>query len=90
PRDVDGNRVGGRHLLIASMEVERDLPRNLGLAVFVDGGNAFDNFGDRLQYSAGIGLRYRLPFLVVGVDVAQSLSEPGRAPRFHLNFSPIL
>lgn len=90
PRDAEGNRVGGRHMLVASLELERDLPRNLGLAVFVDAGNAFDNFGDTLQYSAGIGLRYRLPFLIVGVDVAQSLSEPDRAPRFHLNFSPIL
>lgn len=90
PRDSEGNRVGGRHMLVASVELERDLPRNLGLAVFMDAGNAFDDFGDRLQYSAGIGLRYRLPFLIVGVDVAQSLSEASRAPRFHLNFSPIL
>jgi translocation and assembly module TamA len=89
PVDAAGNKVGGRHLLVASMEIERDLPRNLVLAVFVDAGNAFNKFGDPLEYSAGIGLRYRLPFLSVGFDVAQSLSESDRSPRLHLNFTPI-
>jgi translocation and assembly module TamA len=57
-------------------------------AVFVDAGNAFDNFGDPLEYSAGIGLRYRLPFLSVGLDVAQSISDTSRSPRLHINFTP--
>jgi translocation and assembly module TamA len=90
PVDAEGNKVGGRHLIVASLEVEHDLPRNLAVAVFVDGGNAFDNFGDPLEYSAGVGIRYRLPFLSVGFDVARSLSEPDRDPRLHLNFTPIL
>ncbi|MCU0975008.1 MAG: BamA/TamA family outer membrane protein [Steroidobacteraceae bacterium] len=90
PEDAEGNKVGGRHLIVASLEVEHDLPRNLAVAVFVDAGNAFDSFGDPLEYSAGIGIRYRLPFLSVGLDVAKSLSEPGRDPRLHLNFTPLL
>lgn len=90
PQDALGNAVGGRHKLVGSIELERDLPRNLAAAVFVDAGNAFNRFGDPLQYSAGVGLRYRLPFLSIGIDVAQSLSEPDRSPRFHLNFTPIL
>lgn len=90
PTDADGNRIGGRHMLVASVEVERALPRNFAVAAFVDAGNAFNRFGDPLQYSAGLGLRYRLPFVSVGFDVAQSLSEPDRAPRLHLNFTPIL
>ncbi len=88
PVDADGNRIGGRHLLTGSIELQRDLPRNFLAAVFVDGGNAIDDFGDPLEYSAGIGLRYRLPFLSIGLDVAQSISEPGRKPRLHLNFTP--
>jgi translocation and assembly module TamA len=90
PVDDEGNKVGGRHLVVASLEVEYDLPRNLAVAAFVDAGNAFDNFGDPLEYSAGLGIRYRLPFLSVGLDVAKSLSEPGRDPRLHLNFTPLL
>jgi len=88
PVDADGNKVGGRHLLTATFELQRNLPKNLVGAVFVDAGNAFDTFGDPLEYSAGIGLRYRLPFLSVGIDVAQSISDTSRSPRFHINFTP--
>jgi translocation and assembly module TamA len=90
PVDELGNKVGGRHLLVGSIEIEHDLPKNLGVAAFVDAGNAFDRFGDPLQYSVGVGIRYRLPFLMVGFDVAQSVSESGRSPHLHMNFTPIL
>jgi translocation and assembly module TamA len=88
PVDADGNKIGGRHLFTATFELQRNLPRNLVGAVFVDAGNAFDKFGDPLEYSAGIGIRYRLPFLSVGLDVAQSISDTSRSPRFHINFTP--
>lgn len=83
-------KVGGKHLLTGTVEIVRDLPRNLGIAVFSDFGNAFDRFGDPLEYSAGIGLRWRLPVLTFGLDIAQPLSEPGAGPRLHINFSPKL
>jgi translocation and assembly module TamA len=73
-----------------SVELQRSLPRNLVAAVFVDAGNAIDDFGDPLEYSVGVGLRYRLPFLSIGFDVAQSISESDRSPRLHLNFTPEL
>jgi len=88
PVDENGNKVGGRHLLSGTVELQRSLPKNLVAAVFVDAGNAFDNFGDPLEYSVGVGLRYRLPFLSIGIDVAQSVSESGRDPRLHINFTP--
>jgi translocation and assembly module TamA len=88
PVDENGNKVGGRHLLTASVELQRSLPKNLVGAVFVDAGNAFDKFGDPLEYSVGIGLRYRLPFLSIGLDVAQSISDTDRGPRLHINFTP--
>ena len=88
PVDSNGNKIGGRHLLTASVELQRDLPKSLVAAVFVDAGNAFDTFGDPLEYSVGIGLRYRLPFLSIGLDVAQSISETDRSPRLHINFTP--
>lgn len=90
PVDADGNRIGARHLITGSIELQRGLPRNLVAALFVDGGNAINSFGDPLEYSAGVGLRYRLPFLSIGLDVAQSISESGRGPRVHLNFTPEL
>ncbi len=88
PVDANGNKIGGRHLLTGTFELQRNLPKNLVGAVFVDAGNAFDKFGDPLEYSAGIGLRYRLPFLSVGIDIAQSISDTSRSPRFHINFTP--
>jgi translocation and assembly module TamA len=88
PVDENGNKVGGRHLLTGTFELQRSLPRNLVAAAFVDAGNAFNTFGDPLEYSVGVGLRYRLPFLSIGIDVAQSISESGRDPRLHFNFTP--
>jgi translocation and assembly module TamA len=88
PLDAQGNKVGGRHLLTATFEVQRVFKGSWVAAVFADGGNAINDFNDPLEYSVGIGLRYRLPFLSIGLDVAQSISEPDRSPRLHLNFTP--
>jgi len=76
PIDSGSAKVGGRHLLTGTVEVIRDLPRNLGLAVFFDAGNAVDSFGDPLQFSAGIGIRLRLPIVTLGIDIAQPLTNP--------------
>jgi translocation and assembly module TamA len=87
-------KVGGRDLLTATAEIERDLPRNFGVAAFFDGGNAMDRFSAPLAYSVGLGFRLRLPVVTVGLDVAQSLRAPGfphlPGPRLHLNISPKL
>ena len=76
PLDAGGARVGGKHVFTGTLEVIRDLPRNLGVAAFVDAGNAFDAFGDPLQFSAGIGVRLRLPVVTMGIDLAQPLTNP--------------
>jgi translocation and assembly module TamA len=81
--------IGGRQLLVGTVELVHDLPRNLAVATFFDIGNAFNRFGDPLAYSAGIGLRYRLPVVSLGMDIAKPLSESG-SPRLHINISPKL
>jgi translocation and assembly module TamA len=83
-------KVGGKDLITGTVEVVRELPRNLGFATFVDYGNAFDHFGTKLFYSAGVGIRFRTPVLTLGVDVAQPINSPGAGPRLHINFSPKL
>jgi translocation and assembly module TamA len=83
-------KVGGKDMVTGTVEVIRDLPKNLGVATFVDYGNAFDHFGTHLYYSVGVGLRVRLPVMTVGIDVAQALNMPGAGPRLHINFSPKL
>jgi translocation and assembly module TamA len=91
--DTSGNTqlkdVGGKHLLVGSVELVRDLPRNLAVATFIDAGNAFNHFGDKLEYAAGVGFRYRLPVVSLGVDVAKPLSTSGNW-RLHLNITPKL
>jgi translocation and assembly module TamA len=98
--DANGNpvleKVGGKDMVAASVELIRDLPwKNLSVAVFSDAGNAFDTWGDPMMYSVGIGVRLRLPVVSVGIDVAQALTIPAGSterpgPRLHLNFSPKL
>jgi translocation and assembly module TamA len=82
-------KIGGRHLLAGSVELVRDLPRNLAIATFIDVGNAFNHFSDPLEYSVGVGLRYRLPVVSMGLDVAKSLSSDNNI-RLHLNITPKL
>lgn len=83
-------KVGGKDMITGTVEVVRELPRNLGFATFVDYGNAFDHFGTKLYYSAGVGIRFRTPVLTLGVDVGQPINSPGAGPRLHINFSPKL
>jgi translocation and assembly module TamA len=85
-----GQGGGGEHKLVGSIEFERDFPRSFRGAVFFDIGNAFNDWDTPLEYSAGIGVRWRLPMLMIGVDVAQALSESGRNPRLHLNITQVL
>ncbi|MGB8327085.1 MAG: BamA/TamA family outer membrane protein, partial [Steroidobacteraceae bacterium] len=65
-------KEGGRNLLTGAVEIERDLPRNFGVALFVDAGNAFNTIRN-FKYSVGVGLRFRLSVVTVGIDVAQPL-----------------
>jgi translocation and assembly module TamA len=76
PVDEEYRKIGGRHLFTGTAEVIRDLPRNLGAAMFVDVGNSFDRFGDPLQWSVGVGLRLRLPVVTLGIDLAQPMTNP--------------
>jgi translocation and assembly module TamA len=89
PRDELGNIIGGRHLVFGSLEVERTVWRRLALALFVDGGNAFDSLGDDLEASAGLGLNVRTPIGTVHLGWARSLTE-NRDARFHLTIRPDL
>lgn len=90
PIDTSNKGVGGEHKVVGSIEIERDLPRNFRIAAFYDTGNAFNDWSTPLEYSVGIGLRWRLPMLLIGIDVAQALSESDRRPRLHLNITQVL
>ena len=92
--EASGDRTddsgGGEHKIVASIELERDFPRNFRGAVFFDIGNAFNDWDTPLEYSVGIGVRWKLPMLMIGLDIAQALSESGMKPRLHLNMTQVL
>jgi translocation and assembly module TamA len=89
PQVIQSVKVGGKNLITGTVEVVRDLPHNIGVATFFDYGNAFNHFGDPLQYAVGVGLRVRLPVVTLGIDIGQPLSMSGR-PQLGFNFSPKL
>ncbi|HEY1270765.1 MAG TPA: BamA/TamA family outer membrane protein, partial [Terriglobales bacterium] len=76
---------GGHELFIMNSEFRFPLPikKNLGLAVFYDGGNVFRNvgfggFGSDYSNTLGLGLRYKTPVGPVRVDLAHNLNAaPG-------------
>jgi translocation and assembly module TamA len=87
PTDPNGALVGGKHLVFGSTELEIDLLQNWSVGVFFDIGNAFDDFGDALEYSTGAGFRWHSPLGLIGVDIGQALSE-SRSPRLHIAIRP--
>lgn len=84
PTDDDGNVVGGRHLAVASVEIEQLIRGNWGAAAFVDTGNAMDDVDVDLRTAAGVGLRYRSPVGMFRVDIAKAI-DGDEAPRLHLS-----
>jgi len=80
PKDASGNVIGGKNLLVGSMEVEYHITRNFSMALFYDVGNAFNNFQDLTwPQGAGIGLKYYTPAGPIEVDLARQINvdNPG-------------
>ena len=77
PVDAQGNVVGGKHLLVGSIELEKAIGKVFGVAAFYDVGNAFDKVEQmNLQQGAGIGIRLYAPFGYLRFDFARQLNVP--------------
>lgn len=76
-RDLLGLSPGGKGLLEGSIEARWRITPLWGAAVFIDGGTAFDNWGEAtdLSYGVGFGVRYDLGFAPLRVDVAFPLDS---------------
>lgn len=93
PTDEAGNVIGGRALVLASVEVDWLFYERFGrwgLAAFYDAGNALEELAFDLESGAGAGLRWLSPIGLVRADVAFALDEPGAPARFHLTIGPDL
>jgi len=83
-RDASGAVVGGRYLVVGSGEIEKSITDTWSCAAFWDVGNAMDDLGIDLKQGVGGGIRYRLPFGQVRLDLATAITEEGTPLRLHL------
>jgi len=84
PENDEGDVIGGRYLVVSSIELEQLLVGNWGAAIFVDHGNALADLDDPLRTAAGVGLRYRSPVGVFRIDVAKA-TDGDESARLHLS-----
>lgn len=85
PKDEEGQVVGGKHLLSGSFELGKQIGEKWGLALFLDGGNAFDSWNDyALAFGAGVGFRYSTPVGPLQVDLASPVAEGKGSLRLHI------
>ena len=91
PKDRRGRVIGGRHLGVFSMELERSVAQRWAVAGFVDGGNAFGGSGRNtgLKLSVGTGLRWRSPLGPARIDFAHPLNDDILL-RVHVRIGPDL
>ncbi|HBX38497.1 MAG TPA: hypothetical protein DEG76_14955 [Pseudohongiella sp.] len=86
----DGEVVGGKHMLVGSVEYDIPVMGNWYAAAFFDTGNSFSDFDDmQLKESAGLGIRWLSPIGPIRVDVAKGLDRGG-SYRLHITMGPDL
>jgi translocation and assembly module TamA len=82
--DSSGEVIGGRYLVVGSVELERVFTESWSLATFWDAGTATDDLSLDFSQGAGAGVRFRLPFGQIRLDVASAITEDGNPLRIHL------
>ena len=78
PEDEDGDPTGGRSLVEGSIELRYRFLDDYGIVPFFDAGtvteHTFPSFDEKLQYAAGLGLRYYSAIGPIRADVAVPLN----------------
>ncbi|MDM8563643.1 BamA/TamA family outer membrane protein, partial [Candidatus Marithioploca araucensis] len=90
PKNFEGQVIGGKNLLVGSLEYEHKILEKWSLAVFYDVGNAFNDFTETLKHGTGVGVRWLSPVGLIRIDVATALSEEGTPLRLHITIGPDL
>jgi translocation and assembly module TamA len=90
PKDSQGAIIGGSHLVVGSIEFEHSFSDKWGAATFYDVGNALDNFSDKLERGAGLGMRWRSPVGPIRIDLASAISRDNKPWRLHISIGPDL
>lgn len=84
PTDAQDDVRGGRHLGVASLELEHLVTDTWSVAVFADTGSAFNKFSDPLSSGVGLGVRWQSPVGPIRLDLAHPLDDGGRKVRLHI------
>jgi translocation and assembly module TamA len=89
---LDNNGLGSNNILTASAEVEYHFHEDWSAAVFIDVGNAFNDWSKPdLKLGSGIGVRWYSVIGALRVDVAQGWDLHGDPWRIHLTIgTPLL
>jgi len=77
--------LGGNRLAVASLEYQYSFLKDWRGAVFVDGGDAFDEGEFDASYGAGFGVHYMTPVGAIKLELARSISEDNPGWRVHIN-----
>jgi translocation and assembly module TamA len=86
PKDSTGKVIGGKNLFVGSLEIERPVLKDWGVALFYDAGNAFNSLSEvNLFQGAGIGLRYYSPVGTLRLDLARQIGVDN--PKFRIHFT---
>jgi translocation and assembly module TamA len=86
PKDSSGKVIGGKNLLVGSVEIERPVSSDWGVALFYDAGNAFNSLSKiNLFQGAGVGVRYYSPVGTLRLDLARQIDVHN--PRFRIHFT---
>lgn len=74
PLNSSGNPTGGLSSLEFGLELRTKITETIGITTFFEGGSVYDrsypDFGDRLFWGTGLGLRYYSPIGPLRFDVA--------------------
>lgn len=84
PKDEQNNVVGGKNLLVGSVELQYRFLQNWDVATFYDIGNAYNASDTKLKQGAGIGIGWIYSFFSVRFYGASALSEADKPWRLHV------
>lgn len=88
-KNDDGEVIGGKHLLTASIEYDFPVRPSWRGAVFYDAGNSFADYTRlSLNTGVGVGIRWQSPIGPIRADIARGLDDGGF--RLHITMGPDL